>query len=32
MEEFGDFQQFEEVNPLVLKFESMLLKGENPFF
>lgn len=32
MEEFGDFQQFEEINPLVLKFESMLLKGENPFF
>ncbi len=32
MDEYGDFQQFEELNPLVLKFESMLLKGENPFF
>lgn len=32
MEDFGDFQQFDEFNPLVLKFESMLLKGENPFF
>lgn len=32
MDEFSDFSQFEEVNPLVSKFESMLLKGESPAF
>ncbi len=32
MEEFSDFSQFEDINPLISKFESMLLKGENPFF
>jgi tetratricopeptide (TPR) repeat protein len=32
MDEFSDFSQFDEVNPLVSKFESMLLKGENPAF
>lgn len=32
MEEFSDFSQFDDINPLISKFESMLLRGENPFF